>query len=255
MELFNPSSSSLCCLIEFWVFCFALQAVVFSSTSSFQNSVPVIKLADGSRFLWFLTGQRPYIFHRCLHIEFQFYFLAFPSLSWFLSFPRTAGVIFHEPTVLVIKLANSSWFVWFLRWKHPWIYLFVVKIRLSITIIIMFIISAWFWGRHLEALPFHNVIFVIFGGQSGVHCTLGLNRMPGNNERIQKSANSVQPQASCCQWNVFGVDFQQTTRKAREWVKINFKKGRKAISDVEYFNSFCFGENPLFSLPVFLIFA
>jgi MFS family permease len=34
----------------------------------------VIKLADGSRFLWFLTEQRPYILHRCLHIEFQFYF-------------------------------------------------------------------------------------------------------------------------------------------------------------------------------------
>ena len=59
---------------------FALQAECSRSTSSIPTSVRAIKVADGSQFVWFLSGQRPYIFHRCL-------FLFFIFVSW-LSEPR-----------------------------------------------------------------------------------------------------------------------------------------------------------------------
>ena len=59
---------------------FALQAECSRSTSSIPTSVRAIKVADGSQFVWFLSGQRPYIFHRCLLLFFVF-------VSW-LSEPR-----------------------------------------------------------------------------------------------------------------------------------------------------------------------
>jgi len=54
--LIDPSdlfSFLFCCLIKFWVF----------SASSIPTSERAIKVADGSRFVWLLTGQHPYIFH------------------------------------------------------------------------------------------------------------------------------------------------------------------------------------------------
>ena len=65
---------------------FTLQAEPPRSASSIPTSVPAIKLADSSRLAWLLTGQRPYIFHRCLHFEFRVYFLA----------SQSAGVMVRE---------------------------------------------------------------------------------------------------------------------------------------------------------------
>ena len=59
---------------------FVLQAEFSRSTSSIPTSVRAIKVADGSQFVWFLSGQRRYIFHRCLLLFFVF-------VSW-LSEPR-----------------------------------------------------------------------------------------------------------------------------------------------------------------------
>ena len=56
---------------------FALQAECPRSTSSIPTSVRAIKVADGSRFVWLLTGQRPYIFHRWLVLF--FIFISWPS--------------------------------------------------------------------------------------------------------------------------------------------------------------------------------
>ena len=72
---------------------FALQAECPRSTSSIPTSVRAIKVADGSRFVWLLTGQHPYIFHRCLLLF--FIFISWPSKPRLIC--RTAqGVLLRE---------------------------------------------------------------------------------------------------------------------------------------------------------------
>ena len=53
---------------------FALQTEFSRSTSSIPTSIRAIKVADASQFVWFLSGQRRYIFHRCLFLFFVFVF-------------------------------------------------------------------------------------------------------------------------------------------------------------------------------------
>ena len=68
---------------------FALQAEFFRSTSSIPTSVRAIKVANGSQFVWLLSGQRPYIFHRCFC--FSFLFLGFQSCQAEANLSHSAG--------------------------------------------------------------------------------------------------------------------------------------------------------------------
>ena len=78
---------------------FVLQAEFSRSTSSIPTSVRAIKVADGSQFVWFLCGQRPYIFHRCLLLFFIF-------VSW-LSELRLTSNLSHSAGGLVLRERHS----------------------------------------------------------------------------------------------------------------------------------------------------
>jgi len=73
---------------------FALQAECPRSTSSIPTSVRAIKVADGSRFVWLLTGQRPYIFHRWLVLF--FIFISWPSEPRLICRTAQGGVLLRE---------------------------------------------------------------------------------------------------------------------------------------------------------------
>ena len=88
------STSLLCCLIEFRVFRLSCRRNLLGVCGLFQ---PQYGTADGSRFVCFLTGQRPYIFHQCLHSEFLFYFLASQHLVICDFSSHGRRVIFREP--------------------------------------------------------------------------------------------------------------------------------------------------------------